>query len=99
MNGCFKCDGEFNGSSDWVACERCVMWVHMACVGLRQSKALSNKNMIYMCDRCLDLSRKEWKSGKESKDESAQTENCVEEKGTQMEDRQTRPQSSQTEVR
>lgn len=81
-------------TANGVGCERCEAWIHMACVGIKTSSNLNNKNLVFLCDDCLSRSRKEWMKKKAEEDKSVQTEKeeMMEEKSAQTEDAHTPPQ-------
>ncbi len=49
-----------------VECEVCDLWFHTACVGLNASiKMLRHKNIMFLCDKCLDVAKEKLKTRKE----------------------------------
>ena len=61
-----------------VVCELCELWVHTACVGLKAStKMLSHKNIMFLCDECLEAAKERMKASKEEKGtQTTATEIC-----------------------
>ncbi len=80
------------GEQRAVACERCMAWFHVACVGMREAnmKALGFELLVFLCRECLSKSLNEWRNQDEEKEErveqSTQTENLMKGRSTDDED-------------
>ena len=77
-NDCKVCKESVTARCSGVVCELCELWVHTACVGLKAStKMLSHKNIMFLCDECLEAAKERMKASKEEKGtQTTATEIC-----------------------
>ena len=70
---CKVCLESVSATCSGVECEVCDTWFHTACVGLQKasSKMLSHKNIVFLCDECIDDARERMKNRKEDKTDRA----------------------------
>lgn len=69
---CMTCAKEVTEGSKAIGCERCDDWFHVDCVGLRDTnmKTLKCKNLIFLCKKCLAVTKKEWKAHRKIEEEN-----------------------------
>ncbi len=85
MSACGSCKESVANRQRAVACERCMAWFHVACVGMKEAnmKALGFELLVFLCRECLSKSLNEWRNQDEEKEErveqSTQTENLMKE--------------------
>lgn len=68
------CRKEVTSRSTVVACERCDDWFRVGCAvmrGLKDShmKLLQSRNLLCVCNHCLDIVRREWKKEVQNEDD------------------------------
>ena len=70
---CKVCLESVSATCSGVECEVCDTWFHTACVGLQKasSKMLSHKNIVFLCDECINDARERMKNRKEDKTDRA----------------------------
>ena len=75
VDECKVCCESVSATCSGVVCEMCDRWLHTACVGLLKasSKMLNHRNIVFLCDGCLEDAKERLKDTKEKTDAATQT--------------------------
>ena len=83
LSACGGCEESVASRQKAVSCERCMIWFHVSCVGMKDAnmKALGFELLVFLCRHCLNKSLDEWRN--QVNDGEASLEQC--EQSTQTE--------------